>query len=104
MGPQDGLDLLLDSVEYIVKTKNRRDVLFVFIGWGTEVPQLKTRSAANGLESAVKVTGRVPMAALAQPPSTADIGVAADPSNAMNDKSTMGKILEYMAIGLPVVH
>src|SRR5438094_606245 len=53
MGPQDGLDLLLDSVEYIVKTKNRRDVLFVFIGWGTEAPQLQARSAANGLESAV---------------------------------------------------
>ena len=103
MGPQDGLDLLLDSVEYIVKTKNRRDVLFVFIGWGTEAPQLKTRSAANGLESAVKFTGRIPMAELAQYLSTADIGVAPDPLNPMNDKSTMGKILEYMAFGLPVV-
>src|SRR5436309_132588 len=103
MGPQDGLDLLLDSVEYIVKTKNRRDVLFVFIGWGTEAPQLQARSAANGLESAVKFTGRIPMAELAQYLSTADIGVAPDPLNPMNDKSTMGKILEYMAFGLPVV-
>jgi len=29
--------------------------------------------------------------------------VAPDPLNPMNDKSTMGKILEYMAFGMPVV-
>lgn len=34
---------------------------------------------------------------------TADVGVAPDPSNDLNDKLTMIKILEYMACGLPVV-
>ena len=34
---------------------------------------------------------------------TADIGVASDPSNDLNDKLTMIKILEYMAYSLPVV-
>ena len=35
--------------------------------------------------------------------SDADIGVAPDPKNSMNDQSTMIKIFEYMALGLPVV-
>ncbi len=103
MGPQDGLDLLLDSVETIVKQKNRRDTLFVLIGAGTELPRLKTLVAQKGLEAWVKFTGRIPSDELAVYLSTADIGVAPDPLNSMNDKSTMGKILEYMAFGLPVV-
>jgi glycosyltransferase involved in cell wall biosynthesis len=35
--------------------------------------------------------------------SSADVGVAPDPKTAMNDNSTMIKIFEYMAYGLPVV-
>jgi glycosyltransferase involved in cell wall biosynthesis len=35
--------------------------------------------------------------------STADVCVNPDRANDMNDKSTMNKILEYMALGKPVV-
>ena len=35
--------------------------------------------------------------------STADVCVNPDRFNVMNDKSTMNKILEYMALGKPVV-
>jgi glycosyltransferase involved in cell wall biosynthesis len=35
--------------------------------------------------------------------STADVCVNPDRVNAMNDKSTMNKILEYMALGKPIV-
>jgi glycosyltransferase involved in cell wall biosynthesis len=35
--------------------------------------------------------------------STATAGIAPDPATPMNDKSTMNKILEYMAYGLPIV-
>jgi glycosyltransferase involved in cell wall biosynthesis len=103
MGPQDGLDLLLESVEFIVKQKNRRDTLFVLIGAGTELPRLKAMAAEKGLADWVKFTGRIPDAELAAYLSTADVGVAPDPSTPMNDKSTMNKILEYMAFGCPVV-
>lgn len=103
MGPQDGLDLLIESIDYIVKRKNRDDTFFYFIGWGTEVPRLKALVAQQGLESVVKFTGRIPGSELARYLSTADVGVAPDPLNPMNDKSTMGKILEYMTFGVPVV-
>ena len=103
MGPQDGLDLLLESIENIVKAQNRRDTLFVLIGAGTELPRLKAIVTQKGLADWVKFTGRIPDDELAAYLSTADVGVAPDPSTPMNDKSTMNKILEYMAFGCPVV-
>jgi glycosyltransferase involved in cell wall biosynthesis len=103
MGPQDGIDLLLVSIEYIVKNRSRHDTLFVLIGDGTERHLLKAAAKSRGLDSFVKFTGRLPDTEVAAYFSTADVGVAPDPKNAMNDKSTMNKILEYMAYGLPVV-
>jgi len=122
MGPQDGLDLLLEAIEHIVKRSDklrgsgqalqsevsdlsspRDDTLFVLIGAGTELPRLQALAAAKGLESVVRFTGRIPDDELAAYLSTADVCVAPDPRNPMNDKSTMNKIMEYMAYGRPVV-
>lgn len=103
MGPQDGLDLLLESIRYIVQEAGRHDVSFSLIGRGSETQKLKAWTAEKGLDSCVTFTGRVPDAEMWAYLSTADLGVAPDPKNPMNDKSTMNKILEYMAFGLPVV-
>ena len=103
MGPQDGVDLLIESIHYIVKQKHHDDTQFTLMGSGTETPRLKALVSQKGLDPWVTFTGRVPSDVLAQYLSTADVGVAPDPLNRMNDKSTMGKILEYMAFGLPVV-
>ena len=103
MGPQDGIDLFLLSIEHLVKNKSRHDTLFVLIGDGTERDPLKTAAKSRGLDSFVKFTGRLPDSEVGAYFSTADVGVAPDPKNAMNDKSTMNKILEYMGYGLPVV-
>lgn len=103
MGPQDGLDLLLESIRYIVQEVGRDDVQFALIGRGPETQKLKAWTAEKGLDSCVTFTGRVPDAEMWAYLSTADLGVAPDPKNPMNDKSTMNKILEYMAFGLPGV-
>jgi glycosyltransferase involved in cell wall biosynthesis len=103
MGAQDGLDLLLESIRCVVQEAGRDDVSFVLIGRGPETPRLKALATEKGLDSFVTFTGRVPDAEMWACLSTADLGVAPDPKNPMNDKSTMNKILEYMAFGLPVV-
>lgn len=103
MGPQDGLDLLLESIEHIVKRQNRQDTLFVLVGGGTELPRLRALAVQKGLDAFVKFTGRIPDDSLAAYLSTADVCVAPDPKNPMNDRSTMNKILEYMAYARPVV-
>jgi glycosyltransferase involved in cell wall biosynthesis len=103
MGPQDGLTLLLEAAEHIVKQERRKDTHFVLVGGGTELPKLRTLVAQMGLETFVTFTGQVPYEEVAKYLASSDIGVAPDPKTSMNDKSTMIKILEYMACGLPVV-
>ncbi len=48
-------------------------------------------------------TGRVPDGELLAMLNTADVCVNPDVANEMNDKSTMNKIMEYMALGKPIV-
>jgi glycosyltransferase involved in cell wall biosynthesis len=103
MGQQEGLDLLLESIAIIVKERNRNDTLFVLIGGGTALPRLRTLATQKGLDAVVRFTGRLPDDEVAAYFSAADVCVAPDPFNPMNDKSTMNKILEYMAFGRPVV-
>jgi glycosyltransferase involved in cell wall biosynthesis len=103
MGRQDGIDLWLQSIAAIVHKYKREDILFVLIGGGTELPMLKALAAQLDLQRFTRFPGRISDEEVAAYFSTASMGVAPDPPTPMNDKSTMNKILEYMAFGLPVV-
>jgi len=103
MGTQDGLFLLLDSIEHLVGRCNRRDVQFVLVGDGSELNDLRASATARGLEPYLTFVGKVPHEDVGLYLSSADVGVAPDPKNPLNDSSTMIKIFEYMAFGLPVV-
>jgi glycosyltransferase involved in cell wall biosynthesis len=103
MGTQDGVDLLLDSIQYLNRVRGQNDVLFVLIGGGSEFACLKTQITELGLNGCVKLTGGLYGNDLKAYLATADVAVAPDPSNAFNDKLTMIKIFEYMACGLPIV-
>jgi len=103
MGSQDGIDLLLESIEYLIRIKKRNDALFVLIGWGPDLDRLKAQVTARGLDEWVKFTGALYGEDLQAYLATGDVAVAPDPSNIFNDKLTMVKIFEYMAYGLPVV-
>jgi glycosyltransferase involved in cell wall biosynthesis len=103
IGKQEGLDLLLRSVAYQRSTLGRNDVHFAIVGDGTELPALRQLSRELAVDDCVEFTGRLPDAALWEIMSTADVCVNPDRANEMNDKSTMNKILEYMALGKPIV-
>jgi glycosyltransferase involved in cell wall biosynthesis len=103
MEMQDGVQLLIESIEYLVKQRGREDTHFVLIGHGSQVPRLKTMARQSRLEDFVEFTGLLPHERVYSYLSTADVCVAPDPLNALNDKSTMIKTLEYMAFGKPVV-
>jgi glycosyltransferase involved in cell wall biosynthesis len=103
MGSQDGLEILLDSIEHMIHHDKRDDTHFVLVGGGTILGELQAAIAEKRLEEFVTMTGQVTHEEVAAWLSSADLGVAPDPKNAMNDKLTMIKILEYMAFGLPVV-
>ncbi|WP_253913472.1 glycosyltransferase family 4 protein [Pseudoruegeria sp. HB172150] len=102
MGDQEGIDLLLEAAREMVHDRGR-DVQFVLVGGGPALDGLKAMAAKLGLEDHVTFTGRAPDAELFEVLSSADVCVNPDRVNPMNDKSTMNKILEYMAFSKPIV-
>jgi glycosyltransferase involved in cell wall biosynthesis len=102
MNSQDGLDILLD-VALRIKNLGRHDVYFTCVGGGPELPSLRKMLREKQLEDVVTFTGYIPDAELLEVLSTADICVNPDRPCEMNSMSTMIKILEYMALGKPIV-
>jgi glycosyltransferase involved in cell wall biosynthesis len=103
MGAQEGIDGLLKSIQYIVHTLRREDIHFGLVGGGTELEAMRTLAQHMGVAKYVTFTGRVPDHDLIEMLNTADVCVNPDVANEMNDKSTMNKIMEYMALGKPIV-
>lgn len=103
MGRQEGIDGLLAAVRHIVHTVGRKDIHFGLVGGGTSLGEAKALAEQLNVADYVTFTGRVPDADLLEMLNTADICVNPDVANDMNDKSTMNKIMEYMALGKPIV-
>ena len=103
MGRQEGIDLLLEAARVIVHDLERRDVHFGLVGGGTSLEEMKALARSLEVEDYVTFTGRVPDAEMLAMLNTADVCVNPDVANEMNDKSTMNKIMEYMALGKPIV-
>lgn len=103
MGPNDGLDYLLRAIDQIVHQDGREDIHFILVGGGDLQPALKQMSHAMELDEFVTFTGRVSDEEMIQILSSADLCVAPDPKDPLNDLSTMNKMIEYMALGKPIV-
>jgi len=102
MSIQEGLDILLD-VAVSLKKRGRTDVHFTCVGGGPGLAGLRAMVKEKNLEDSVNFTGRVPDKELLEVLSTADVCVNPDKPCEMNDISTMIKIMEYMALGKPIV-
>lgn len=102
MNYQDGLDILVEVAEYI-KNQGRADVGFVCVGGGPELAGLRRMVKNRSLDDTMTFTGRIPDAEMIETLSTADVCVNPDRPCEMNDISTMIKIIEYMALGKPIV-
>ena len=103
MGPQDGVDYALRAIAHLRDVMGRTDVHATFIGSGDAFYDLVQLSHDLGLDDIVEFTGRVPDATVQEYLSTADVCLAPDPKNPLNDVSTMNKIVEYMAMSRPLV-
>lgn len=104
MAIQDGLDYLLRAIHQVICVRNRNDITFVLIGSGDVLDNLKQLAKDLDIDQNVVFTGRIDDdILLADYLSTADVCVAPDPMNDLNDKCTLIKIPEYMAIGKPTV-
>jgi glycosyltransferase involved in cell wall biosynthesis len=103
MGRQEGIDYLLRAAAHIVHDLGRNDVHFGLVGGGTSLEEMRALAAELGLQRHVTFTGRVGDREMLEMLNTADVCVNPDVANEMNDISTMNKIMEYMALGKPIV-
>lgn len=102
MSIQEGLDILLDVALHI-KKQGRSDIHFTCVGGGPGLAGLRQLTKEKDLEDTVNFTGRISDQELLDVLSTADVCVNPDKPCEMNDISTMIKIMEYMALGKPIV-
>jgi glycosyltransferase involved in cell wall biosynthesis len=93
MGKQDGVDRIVQAAHHVVYTFGRQDVLFTMIGKGECWHKLQR------LSEELKVADDLLLDYL----STADVCLAPDPPDRMNQLSTMTKIMEYMACQRPII-
>lgn len=98
---QEGLDLFLQAVEKIVA--RRTDVHFAVVGGGTDLGGIIELAAQMHVKQWVDFHGRVSDELLVRILNTADVCVNPDTPTAMNNLSTMTKIMEYMALKKPIV-
>jgi glycosyltransferase involved in cell wall biosynthesis len=103
MAKQDGVDRIIQAAHHVVHTFGRRDILFAMIGKGECWEQLQKLSEELGVADVVQFLGHVSDETLIEYLSTADVSLAPDPPDRMNQLSTMTKIMEYMACERPIV-
>lgn len=103
IGQQEGMDLLVAAADHLIRGLGRTDVHFAIVGFGTHLEAVVEDVRSRGLECWFTFTGALYGDDLLAVLNTADVCVSPDPWNAMNDISTMNKIIEYMALGKPSV-
>ncbi len=103
MNNQDGVDYLIRALHLLQSRLGVSDFLAVIIGRGSAVAELERLATSLGLEDRVWFTGWISDEELVRYMSTVDMCVVPDPKNDFTDRSTMIKVMEYMALGKPVV-
>lgn len=103
MGRHDGLDYLLRAIQHLLYSLNRTDFTCILVGDGDAWPELISQAERLQLTDYVQFMGRVPHSDVAKYLSAADICLAPEPSNSYNDRCTVIKLTEYLALGKPTV-
>ena len=100
---QDGVDYFLRAVKFLIYNLDKKKIHIKIIGDGDALHSIKVLANQLQINNYIAFTGWLSQESLMNYLSAADICVSPEPSNPLNDKSTFIKIMEYMALGKPVV-
>jgi glycosyltransferase involved in cell wall biosynthesis len=103
IGPQEGLHYLVEAAAYLKQARPQNDIGWIVIGDGPTRQDVINLAQRMGLENDIAFPGRLDDATMIEALCTCDVCVNTDLATEMNDKSTMNKIIEYMALGRPIV-
>ena len=100
---QDGVEGLAQVLATLGERTPRLDVRLTVIGDGSARSSLEAELERLGVADAVTITGWVPLETVPLLLADADVCVDPAPATPLNDRSTMMKVAEYLALGKPVV-
>lgn len=101
MGDQDGVDVLL---EVVAKLKNRYpDLHYVLLGDGTHRAYCERYAKELGVSDRVRFTGMATQEQIAEELAPCQLCVVPDRVNEFSARSTMNKVMDYMALRKPMV-
>jgi glycosyltransferase involved in cell wall biosynthesis len=103
IGRQDGVDHLVRAVDVLVHDLGRARLRCVIIGAGDALESARRLASELGLDGHVRFAGWLSRPELAKQISRVDVAVEPAPANDYSRRSTMIKVMEYMALGRPVV-
>jgi glycosyltransferase involved in cell wall biosynthesis len=103
IGPQEGLHFLVEAAHALKSKRPANDIAWIVIGDGPTRQDIINLAKKMGLEDDIAFPGRLDDATMIEALCTCDVCVNTDLATEMNDKSTMNKIIEYMALARPIV-
>ena len=101
MAQQDGIDGALRALALL--QEERDDWHAVFMGDGEIFEDMRQLAQDLGIGDFVEFTGLVLEDRILPTLSASDVCIAPEPSSPLNDRSTFVKVMEYMAMGCPIV-
>jgi glycosyltransferase involved in cell wall biosynthesis len=102
IGVQDRVERTIEILSQLVKD-GRVDVELLIIGDGPQRGTVEERARQLNVSDRVTITGWVPFEEVPVLLASAHVGLDTAPPTEVNHGSTMVKIIEYLAVGLPVV-
>jgi len=96
-----GVDLAIAAVALL--RDKIRNLKFLVIGDGPDGDRLKTMVKQLHVEDQVTITGLIPMEQVADTMATVDLGVVPKRKDSFGNEAFSTKIMEFMAMGVPVV-
>jgi glycosyltransferase involved in cell wall biosynthesis len=104
LGEIGGQDRVERAIEVLCAVVARQlDVEMLIVGDGPERGTVERRARELRLSDRVTITGWVPFEEVPVLLASAHVGIDTSPPIAVNHGSTMVKVMEYLAVGLPVV-
>lgn len=100
---QDGVEHLVEALAHLSKEDDVPPWRCTIVGAGDALGQVRALVKTHGLEDRVILAGWAKQPQVIRYLDEADICVAPEPSNPLNDRSTIIKVLEYMSMGRPCV-
>jgi glycosyltransferase involved in cell wall biosynthesis len=99
MGPQEGIDVLLRTIQRLKEFHRRKDFHVRIIGGGTVLDEMKRYAVELGIDDIVTFTGTVNYAGVMEGIASADLCLCPDPKTPLSDKCSLVKAIEYMSLG-----